>query len=182
MWPVDQVRERASKRRSIAALSVLIGAYAYSRLGDGERNRVDNEATKLLAWGGVSSVSFRRFAPWAARSIQRGWAMARLGVGTQIPGVSWPSVFYRSWLFNPLSLFLVFRRSGPETEEAIRYLRSHGAEVPSELPLNQSYQEALTDVIARRPVLPEPWKARTDANPSMDRTLRRGQTLASADC
>jgi len=138
-------------------MGVLLSASVYAKLPESERKRVDTEYSKLLSYGGVSTVSYRRFAPWSARAIERGWAMARLRISTGIPGVRWPQVFYRPILAGgPGTMYCDFRRSSAETEEVAQQLRALGAEIPSPLP-PESSEDPWKEFLQRNPLPAEPW-------------------------
>ena len=158
MWPVELLQRRAARRRYAAAMAVLLSANAYAKLSPTERLRVDAEYSKLLGYAGIATVSFRRFAPWPARAIERGWAMARLGLSTQIPTIPWPEKFYRSFLAGgPGMLFFDFRRTSAETDEVAHCLRQQGAEIPSPLP-PESSEDPWSDFLHRKPLPAEPWE------------------------
>ena len=116
MWPSELLERRAAKRRYDAATAVLLSANAYAKLSSPERIRVDAELAKLLGDAGVSTVESRRFAPWSARALERGRAMARLGMGTGVPGEARPKVFRRPrFSAGPITIAVVFRRTSAET-------------------------------------------------------------------
>ncbi len=158
MWFFDLLRKRAAARRYEAALAVLLSINAYAKLSPAKRLRVDAEFVSLLARAGVSPVESRRFGPWYARALDRGWAMALLGMETGIEDMKWPKEFDRSpFRIGPAAMSFAFRASSAETERAASYLRARGAYVPEPLPAEASYEEALAAFLRHEPMPSETW-------------------------
>ena len=151
MFPFDQLRRRTKNRRFSVALAVIAGAYEYGRLSAQLRARIDAKIREFLDGGGASTQEFRRFGGWSGRGFGCAWAMANLGISPSLGGYVWPEFLLGSWRTAVFHM-VDFNKFDEATNQAIRHLRSLGAEIPESLPLDPSWAEALADAIAKRPL------------------------------
>ena len=138
MWPFSALRKKRYERRYRAALTVLLGVYAFDRLSDEAKQSVDGAVSKLLNnfWAAIPTASHRRWAGWDLRAAYRAVAMAELDIAPGLDALSWAELLprRRPWYLRPTDVVSSFFPIDAATLDAKAFLRNHGFNIPDEDP------------------------------------------------
>jgi hypothetical protein len=118
------------ERRYRAALAVLMGFHAYEALDGKQRESVDRELVEIFKPFGIYPWwRFRIDVSPIAMAAERAIAMARLGLPTQVAGVTWRDALHPWHMSSPGQLSLDFRAYTTAVDEAADFLESNGVEL-----------------------------------------------------
>ena len=117
------------RRRYRTALAVLLGLHAFERLNSEHQVLVEEWLTNWCHRNSefpYSVIRSKLSTPFTLAGM-RAFAMARLGFGTGVEGVSWGELIPRRWpLVDRGAVPLGFEQFHPATGDALAYLEQKG--------------------------------------------------------
>lgn len=142
MWPFGNSRQEKYDRSCKAAALVMLGAYYGPRLTELEKQRVDAELARMLTGAG-SDFRGPVASNWVWDAAFRAGAMATVGIKL-MNELTWQEllepweekgmreVIHEPYGSTPIAARCLrdFHPMDPATEDAKRYLRSLGLEIP----------------------------------------------------
>ncbi|MEK8035034.1 hypothetical protein AACH06_29815 [Ideonella sp. DXS29W] len=147
MFPFALIARIRHRRRYKAALAVLLGMHAYERLSPKHQALVEEwlaDWHRRFSEYPYSVVRSKMVTPFNLAAM-RAWAMARLGFGTGVEGVSWGELLplSRGRLSGPGIVALAFQQFHPATGDAVAFLEQRGVRFDPSLGLGPEWLAAM---------------------------------------
>jgi hypothetical protein len=128
MSPFAFIARVRHRRRYRAALTILLGLHAFARLSLAHQSLVEEWLTEWChrySEFPYSVIRSKLSTPFTLASM-RALAMARLGFGTGVEGVSWGELLPRGWKSGRGATPLGFEQFHPATGDALAFLEQRG--------------------------------------------------------
>jgi hypothetical protein len=118
-------------RRYHAALATLLAIHRFPRLDGTSKARIDAELVQIFKPLGIYPWwRYRPDVPPTTMAADRAVAMYRLGIPTGIADLRWENVLHPWHRQSPTQIIQDFSAYHAATDDAIRFLASHGVVSP----------------------------------------------------